>query len=107
MYTMYIKINNKEINKDGIKHDFPDLKSIVLGIEGYNVDRVSIGMDGNTEYVFSTKQFGVESYLISILEEIPYFLKYVIEWNTDDDGLVSNMIDVEREMGVQCAYAAG
>ena len=33
------------------------------------------------------------------------FMKYVLEWNTDDNGLFSNMIDVEREMGVDCAYA--
>ena len=43
--------------------------------------------------------------MISQLEDMPWFMKYVTEWKTDDNGLKSDMIDVEREMGLKCAYA--
>ena len=104
MFKMYIKLNNQKLIADGIGSKNNELSEIVKGIDSYKIDKVETDSEGNTEHLFSTTKFGDESYLISILEETPWFMKYVLIWNIDDNGLLSNMIDVEREMGLDCSY---
>lgn len=105
MFRMYIKLNDNQMNKDGVGTRTKELTELILGIESYKIDSIKIDSDGNTEHLISTTKFGDESYLISLLEEIPWFMKYVLTWHTNDNGLESDMIDVEREMGLQCSYA--
>ena len=47
-----------------------------------------------------TDDFGDESFLISLMEDMPWFLKYVKFWETDDNGKMSDMIAVERDIYV-------
>lgn len=105
MFKMYIKLNNVKLAADGMDSKVKELTDIVRNIDSYRIDSVSEDIDGNIEHTISTTKFGDESYLISILEETPWFMKYVLTWNTDDNGMFSNMIDVERELGVRCSYA--
>ncbi len=105
MFKMYIKLNNAKLSADGLGSRDKELTDIVKDIDSYRIEKVSTDIDGNTEHTLSTTKFGDESYLISILEETPWFMKYVLIWNTEDNGMFSNMIDVEREMGVRCSYA--
>lgn len=106
MHTMYIKLDNSKLVADGIGLKSDDLFNIVKTIDSYRIDKSQIDFDGNAEHQFSTTKFGDESYLISLLEEIPWFMKYVLVWRTDDNGLISDMIAVEREMGLKCSYAS-
>ena len=105
MFKMYIKMNNAKLTADGLSSKDKELTEIIDNIDSYRIDSISQDVDGNTEHTISTTKFGDESYLISILEETPWFMKYVLSWNTEDNGMFSNMIDVEREMGVRCSYA--
>ena len=105
MFKMYFKIDNKKLNADGVGTKTAELNSLIRGIDSYQIDSVLTDADGNVEHKISTTDFGDESYLISLLEEVPWFMKYVLVWNTNDNGLESNMIDVEREMGLKCSYA--
>lgn len=106
MFKMYFKIDNNKLNADGLSSKTSELKSIINTIDSYRIDEISVDENGNVEHSLSTTNFGDESYLISLLEEIPWFMKYVLVWNTNDNGLESNMIDVEREMGLKCSYAS-
>ena len=105
MFSMYIKINNSKLISDGLGSKRDALSNIIDDIESYNIDSISEDEEGNVIHSISTNSFGDESYLISLLEEIPWFMKYVMVWDTYDNGLYSDMIDVEREMGVKCSYA--
>lgn len=105
MFRMYIKLNEKQLLVDGMGSKSSELSKIVKNIDSYTIDKVVKDVDGNTEHEFSTTQFGDESYLISLLEETPWFMKYVLVWNTNDNGYFSDMIAVEREMGLKCSYA--
>lgn len=106
MFKMYFKIDNNRLNADGMGSKIAELDSIIKEIDSYHIDNVSTDAEGNMEHSLSTTNFGDESYLITLLEEIPWFMKYVLVWNTNDNGLESNMIEVEREMGLKCSYAS-
>lgn len=106
MFTMTIKLNNSKLLSDGIGLKTSELFEIVNSIDSYKIEESIEDDDGNIEYRFYTTKFGDESYLISLLEETSWFMKYVLIWNTNDNGLVSDMIDVEREMGLKCSYAS-
>ena len=105
MFKMYIKMNNSKLNADGLESNMAVLMDIIRNIDSYSIDSSTTDTDGNTEHFISTNKFGDESYLISLLEDTPWFMKYVMIWNTDDNGMFSDMIDVEREMGAMCSYA--
>lgn len=106
MFKMYIKLNNSKLIADGFTSKSDELNNIVRSIDGYTVNSTTKDAEGNTEHEFSTSNFGDESYLITLLEETPWFMKYVLAWNTYDNGYFSDMIEVEREMGMKCSYAS-
>ena len=105
MFKMYIKMDNARLAADGLDSKRDELTDMIKDIDSYRIESCSTDEDGNTEHSLSTAKFGDESYLISLLEETPWFMKYVKTWNTDDNGLFSDMIEVERDMGVKCSYA--
>ncbi len=105
MFSMYIKMNTVKLITDGIGSKRDALNDIIKSIDSYNIDSVHLDEEGNTIHKISTESFGDESFLISQLEETPWFMKYVMVWNIDDNGLYSDMIDVERDIGVRCSYA--
>lgn len=105
MFKMYIKINTSQMNKDGIGASVSELDNLITTFRSYRVIQDSVDSRGNVEKILETSKFGDESYLITKLENMPWFMKYVLSWNTDDNGMVSDMIDVEREMGQMCSYA--
>ena len=105
MFKMYIKLDNARIMADGLTSKSDELTSIIKDIDSYSIDSISVDTDGNSEHNVSTIENGDESYLITILEETPWFMKYVKEWTTDDNGFHSNMIEVERKLGEKCSYA--
>lgn len=104
MYKMYFKLAINKINSDSGASKIDELNALIEGIDSYKIEAITVDKDGNTEHYLSTSCFGDESFLISLLEDIPWFMKYVLIWYTDDDGLKSDMIEVERQMGVQCSY---
>ena len=106
MFKMYIKLDNARLVADGLDSKSDELTNIVRTIDSYAVDSATKDSDGNTTHEFSTSNFGDESYLITLLEETPWFMKYVLVWNTNDNGYFSDMIEVEREMGLKCSYAS-
>ena len=106
MFKMYIKIDSNRLSADGVGSKIAELNSAINEISSYKIENISKDKNGNMEQSLSTTNFGDESYLISLLEEMPWFMKYVLVWNVNDNGLESNMIDVEREMGLQCSYAS-
>lgn len=105
MFKMYIKLDNARLMADGLTSKSDELTSIIKDIDSYSIDSISVDTDGNSEHNVSTTENGDESYLITILEETPWFMKYVKEWKTDDNGFHSNMIEVERKLGEKCSYA--
>ncbi len=100
MFKMYVKLDNSRLKADGLMSKNDELIEIVRSVDSYAVDHTTKDADGNTEHEFSTSSFGDESYLITLLEETPWFMKYVLSWTTDDNGYLSDMIEVEREMGL-------
>ena len=105
MFKMYIKLDNSRLIADGFGSKAEELTDIIKDIDSYTIESFSVDTDGNTEHSLSTTENGDESFLITILEETPWFMKYVKEWNTDDNGFHSNMIEVERKLGERCSYA--
>ena len=93
------------MEKDGLNDKYAELESAIKGIESYIIESSIKDNDGNLVQSLSTQNFGDESFLISLMEDMPWFLKYVKSWETDDNGKRSNMIDVERDMGIKCSYA--
>ena len=93
------------MEKDGLNDKYAELESAIKEIESYIIESSIKDNDGNLVQSLSTQNFGDESFLISLMEDMPWFLKYVKSWETDDNGKRSNMIDVERDMGIKCSYA--
>ena len=106
MFKMYFKIDANKLYADGEDSKLTELNAAIQEVDSYKVENISKDKNGNIEHLLSTTNFGDESYLISLLEEMPWFMKYVLVWNVNDNGLESNMIDVEREMGLNCSYAS-
>ena len=105
MFRMFFIINTNKMQQDGLDDKYEELEAAVKGIDSYSIDLSKKDEEGNLLQELSTTKFGDESFLISLLEDMLWFMKYVIRWETDDNGLKSNMIDVEREMGFECSYA--
>lgn len=105
MFRMLFSINTNKMVQDGLGDKYEELETAVKSIDSYIVETNKKDEDGNLLQELSTSKFGDESFLISLLEDMPWFMKYVTRWETDDNGLRSNMIDVEREMGFECSYA--
>ncbi len=105
MFKMTYCININLMEKDGLNDKYAELESAIKGIESYIIESSIKDNDGNLVQSLSTQNFGDESFLISLMEDMPWFLKYVKSWETDDNGKRSNMIDVERDMGIKCSYA--
>ena len=105
MFKMTYCININLMEKDGLNDKYAELESAIKGIESYIIESSFKDNDGNLVQSLSTQNFGDESFLISLMEDMPWFLKYVKFWETDDNGKRSNMIDVERDMGIKCSYA--
>ena len=105
MFKMTYCININLMEKDGLNDKYTELESAIKGIESYIIESSIKDNDGNLVQSLSTQNFGDESFLISLMEDMPWFLKYVKSWETDDNGKRSNMIDVERDMGIKCSYA--
>lgn len=101
MFEMSFEFSVKDL--DDVK--ISEIKNIIKDIESYTINNPII-MDEKIVYQLSTTNFGDESYLISLLEDIPWFMKYVKAWLVNDNGLLSDMIVVEREMGQKCSYAS-
>ncbi|MBR1914288.1 MAG: hypothetical protein IJ827_05650 [Lachnospiraceae bacterium] len=105
MFKMTYCINTNLMEKDGMNEKFEELESAIKGIDSYIIESSIRDKEGNLVQSLYTQNFGDESFLISLLEDMPWFLKYVKSWETDDNGKKSDMIDVERDMGVRCSYA--
>ena len=105
MFKMTYCININLMEKDGLNDKYAELESAIKEIESYIIESSIKDNDGNLVQSLSTQNFGDESFLISLMEDMPWFLKYVKSWETDDNGKRSNMIDVERDMGIKCSYA--
>ena len=104
MFKMYIKLDNSSLMADGFSSKSDELTNIVKTIDGYAIGNITKDADGNTEHEFLTTNFSNESYLITLLEGTPWFMKYVLAWSTNDNGYFCDMIEVEREMGLKCSY---
>lgn len=105
MFKMTYCIDTNLMEKDGLYSKYAELESAIKEIDSYVVESSITDNEGNLVQTVSTQNFGDESFLISLLEDMPWFLKYVKSWETDDNGKRSDMIDVERDMGVRCSYA--
>ena len=105
MFKMTYCINLSLMEKDGLRDKCAELEAAIKGIDSYTVEFSDRDNEGNLVQILSTADFGDESFLISLMEDMPWFLKYVKSWETDDNGKRSDMIAVERDMGVRCSYA--
>lgn len=91
-------INLSLMEKDGLEDKYAELEAAIKGIDSYTFESSVKDDKGNLVQTVSTNDFGDESFLISLMEDIPWFLKYVKSWETNDNGKMSDMIAVERDM---------
>ena len=98
MFKMTYCINIGLMEKDGLGDKYAELEAAIKGIDSYTVESSVRDNEGNLIQTLLTDDFGDESFLISLMEDMPWFLKYVKSWETDDNGKMSDMIAVERDM---------
>ena len=54
--------------------------------------------------VFVTESSGIRSWFMHLLEDKPWFMKYVASWKIDDGNLKDDVIEGMRAAGIQCSY---
>lgn len=54
--------------------------------------------------VFTTDDFGIRSWFMELLEETPWFMKYVANWKIDDGNLKDDVMEGLRDAGIPCSY---
>ena len=98
MLKMIIKLDEKRMLKDGVDVSYcwakieqtaNDIEEIVLIEKG----------------VFVTEDSGARCWFMELLEDIPWFMKYVACWEIDDGNLKDDVIEGLRDLGVMCSYA--
>lgn len=97
MFKMYFEIDEKRMQKNGINVEkkWLELEQIIAEVED-----ISILKRG---YI-SASSWGLISWVTELLEELPWFMKYVSCWETIDAGGIDNVIEGYRDNGVKCCY---
>lgn len=103
-HTMIIEINTSKMDKEGIYYNLDSIKETVSNIKTYKITNEGFSKENNYYLDIFTTDSNDAEWLTYKLEQIPWFMKYVIKWESIDDGMFSDVIAVEREMGELCSY---
>ena len=93
-FHMHIALDEERMAQDGLdpEEKWIELRTILADIEG-----ICMAHEG---FVVSETS-GARSWFYEILEETPWFMRYVTRWEIDDPTVKDDVIETLREMGVK------
>lgn len=97
MFKMIIKLDEKRMEKDGLNvaEKWAEIDEMLLDLPK---------MKQPERGLFITESSGIRSWFMSLLRDIPWFMKYVSVWKIDDTHVKDDVIQGLREFGLRCCY---
>ncbi len=97
MFKLYIGLDEERMERDGLDVEEAWNKIDEMVIETDEITTISKG-----EY--ETYDFGIRSYLISLLDDTEWFMKYVNKYIMSDSSRSDDIIESYKEMGIKINY---
>ncbi len=97
MFKLYIGLDEERMERDGLDVDAAWEQINDMIEETGDIDTISKG-------VYDTESSGARSYLMMLMRDEAWFMKYVNKWIIDDPSRRENAIAVYRDMGMRCSY---
>ncbi len=97
MFKLYIGLDEERMERDGLDVEEAWNKIDEMVIETDEITTISRG-----EY--ETYEHGTRSFLMMLLREEDWFMKYVNKFITENSSRTEDVIAVYREMGLKISY---
>lgn len=104
-YKSIIEVDTAKMRRDGLDVDalIRNLEHEILEIESYSLD--SHFDEESYHLCIGTDIWGHSVVALNAFVYAPWFMKYVIKWDVNDNGMHSDGIETQRELGKRCSYA--